>query len=293
MQQALQIDFDTLQRIELYKMEEDGEAEFQGFVGTRLVSKLKYTFTSREDIEQIKSLLAVQRVSAGMVRMLGKYHFDLIAADGQRTQIMYVGRGLLRSETIWSGDAVLANPNAFLGWMVDLGFPELLAGELAQQEREKKGVEKERLVHAKIPKGLLGPDGRLDTSIARGNHFEHYKQLRATYENEEQLLLDLFELLAFRTSNWWEITMLEVVIVRVLSGAPIASIERAINNAALTSLQADGIGRFFISGEFQRRYKQDGIVIEKAVLEKVFAFIEQSQNEKKVNNYRNKMLPEA
>lgn len=277
----------SIQKVSLYKYEPEKNP---GRSFTRLVPKELFQIDDEKKIIKIKSLFEVQDTSNGSLRTSGEYYFEFESRDGQKTKVEYLPGGRLRSNELWKNDAILKRPMELLNWLASLGIGGPLEQEIQTQKRRQKEREKYKIISSKMPPRLITTEGRLDSSCLKKDSKALYQELIKDNSDENSLLLDLFELFVLRSNNWWEESTLEMLIKRVLLGAPTESINRLIEANNITLLQADGIARFLTCSQFQKKLNEEGINIPESVKEKVFALVEELGNGKKINLYQSKVL---
>lgn len=84
--------------------------------------------------------------------------------------------------------------------------------------------------------------------------------------------------------------MIEMLITKVLLGAPISLLEEVVMKTDLTPLQADGMGRFFTSPEFQQNAKIEEITLQPSVRERLHHHLKSLGDEKKLEIYEKKFI---
>lgn len=287
MKDALKKIFNSTKTITLYQYvpEENPGPKF-----TRLLPKEILRITEQRELVSIRQYFDIHDTSHGSIRTSGYYFFEFESITGSKTSIMYLGHGRLRCDTIWQGDATLVRPLEFLHWLAKMGVTSPLESEIAAQKRRELEQEKAAKVRAKIPLSLCHPNGRLNLSNMRKDSTELFEEVKAKSSNTDALITDLFELLVLRSNNWGETSMIEMLITKVLLGAPISLLEEVVMKTDLTPLQADGMGRFFTSTEFQQNAKIEEITLRPPVREKLHHHLKLLGDEKKLEIYEKKFI---
>lgn len=277
----------SLVRVNLYKYEREKNP---GKEFTRLYPKLLLRIEEEEKLLEIKNLFEIQNIADGSLRTTGSYYFEFESENGQKTEVNYLGRDRLRSAILWNSDAILKRPIELLKWLAKLGISEPLATEMRTQERYEKEKQKNKMIYSKIPSNLLDANGKLDMSNLKKDSKKLYQELIAKGANESIDFLNLFELLVLRSNNWWQTSVFEMLITKILLGVPFEFIEQTIESKNITLMQADGIARFLTCQEFQKHSSEEGIVISPLIKEKLFVFIQKLDDERKIQAYESKIL---
>lgn len=287
MKDALKKIFNSTKTITLYQYvpEENPGPKF-----TRMLPQEVLRITEQQEILSIRQYFDIHDTSRGSLRTSGSYFFEFESINSTKTSIMYLGHGRLRCNAIWQDDAILVRPLEFLHWLADLGITSPLESEIAEQKRREQEQEKAAKVRAKIPFALCHPDGRLNLSNMKKDSTVLFEEVKAKSPNTDALITDLFELLVLRSNNWRETSMVEMLVTKVLLGVPISLLEEVIEKMDPNSLQADGMGRFFSSPEFQQNAKKEGIAIRPAVREKLHHHLKVLGDKEKLGIFERKLF---
>ncbi len=241
-----------------------------------------YSTNTKQDIKTIGKKLEIKTDLFGHILDGGDFFFNFITKDGKKHQIEYIAKTHIRWKEKWKDDAELKDHVALLEWFNNLGIEKPLIEYNEALIREEKYQIEFKNWTDKSPQAIIN-------AINNDYIFDYdkiYSELIKEIPNENDLILEMYNLYGCGFTSWNGFPVIELIPHEVLLKFETKKLLKVDNISNLSEEQKHGMARFFSSGDFYRKTKNEIVKLPTDLVQAILDHLLELGDNEKTNSFK-------